>query len=97
MTSETFARLKVMAGATFAIGLIVGMPITATADVSYPWCAQGGTLHCYYSTREQCEQTEDYRGFCVANPEAQTQTNRIGRSLRHVSRSGVSPKPKRLV
>ena len=38
------------------------------AEQSYPWCAQGdNTLHCYYVTREQCEQAVDYHGFCVAN------------------------------
>ena len=35
----------------------------------YPWCTQGSLLHCYYMTREQCEQTVDYHGFCVRNPD----------------------------
>ena len=40
-----------------------------TAEESYSWCAQGSLLHCYYMTREQCEQTVDYHGFCVPNPD----------------------------
>jgi hypothetical protein len=47
-----------------------GLPAAAKAsEQSYPWCTQGDTLHCYYKNREQCEQTVDYHGFCVANPE----------------------------
>ena len=62
-------RLTVIA---FGIGgaLIAGPPTPVTAQEMYPWCVQGETLHCYYATREQCELTVDYHGFCVANPEA---------------------------
>jgi hypothetical protein len=49
--------------------LVVGQVTPATAEESYPWCVQGGSLHCYYLNREQCEQTVDYHGFCVANPD----------------------------
>jgi len=86
---EIFRRFKVVACATFAVGLIGGKPIVATADVSYPWCVQGETLRCYYSTREQCEQTEDYRGFCVANPEIQTQTSEATRPSVTLARRGI--------
>ena len=61
-----------------AIGLLAVMWISAetsraTADeYSYPWCRQGGTLHCYYMNREQCEETVDYHGFCVTNSEYQS-------------------------
>src|SRR5271163_3107748 len=41
----------------------------ATKEVPYSWCTQGSTLHCYYMNREQCEETVDYHGFCVANPD----------------------------
>jgi len=34
----------------------------------------GETLQCYYATRDQCELTVNYRGFCVANPYALPQT-----------------------
>lgn len=57
---------------TFIVGgaLIASAAAPGRAEESYPWCAQGEVLHCYYETREQCELTVDYRGFCVANPEA---------------------------
>lgn len=56
----------------------VGFPVAGRAsEQSYPWCAQGDTLHCYYMNREQCEQTVDYHGFCVANPDyRETKTRR---------------------
>ena len=47
----------------------------ATAEQSYPWCVQGETLQCYYPSREQCELTVNYHGFCVPNPNAQPQTH----------------------
>jgi hypothetical protein len=48
----------------------IGLPAAARAnEQSYPWCTQGGTLHCYYMNRAQCEETVDYHGFCVANPD----------------------------
>ena len=47
----------------------------ARAEESYPWCVQGETLQCYYATRDQCELTVNYYGFCVANPNALPQTN----------------------
>ena len=43
--------------------------VAAAQETSYPWCVQGGMLRCYYMNREQCEQTVDYHGFCVANPD----------------------------
>jgi hypothetical protein len=43
--------------------------VPAAADVSYPWCSQGEEIHCYYSTREQCQEAADYRGFCITNPD----------------------------
>jgi hypothetical protein len=48
----------------------VAHPITAQAsEQSYPWCTQEDILHCYYLNREQCEETVDYHGFCVPNPD----------------------------
>jgi Protein of unknown function (DUF3551) len=62
---QTLIRLSVSI-ATMA----VGHPVSATAqEHAYPWCTQGDTLHCYYENRAQCEETADYRGFCVANPD----------------------------
>jgi hypothetical protein len=51
------------------VALCAGRPTSALASESYPWCTQDETLHCYYMTREQCEETVDYHGFCVANPD----------------------------
>jgi hypothetical protein len=42
----------------------------AKAEESFPWCVQSETLQCYYATRDQCELTVNYHGFCVANPYA---------------------------
>jgi hypothetical protein len=70
--------------AIFGLGcaLTVGTPAPGTAQETYPWCTQGETLHCYYATREQCEATVDYHGFCVANPEASS----IGQNARQSHR-----------
>jgi hypothetical protein len=54
---------------------IGGQPSATAQDVSYPWCTQGGALHCYYMNRQQCEETVDYHGFCVANPDYAAQGN----------------------
>jgi hypothetical protein len=68
-------RLKFIAiGIVFA-ALTGGQPTPGTAEELYPWCTQGSLLHCYYVTRDQCEQTVDYRGFCVPNPEVSPRTN----------------------
>jgi len=54
-----------ISGAAFA----VGRPVPAAADVSYPWCTQDEEIHCYYSSRQQCEEEVDYHGFCISNPD----------------------------
>jgi hypothetical protein len=52
------------------IGLGDGRLVAAAGSTdSYPWCVQGSNLHCYYMNREQCEETVDYHGFCVPNPD----------------------------
>jgi hypothetical protein len=63
-----------------AIGIVFAalageQPTPGTAKASYPWCTQGSLLHCYYMTRDQCEQTVDYRGFCVPNPDVSPPSN----------------------
>lgn len=42
--------------------------LTARAE-TYPWCTQGDALHCYYMNHQQCEESVDYHGFCVTNPD----------------------------
>ena len=40
----------------------------AAESPSYPWCAQGSIIRCWYMTREQCEETVNHHGFCVTDP-----------------------------
>jgi hypothetical protein len=70
MSPKHFIRLAIMTLgiSTAAWGAGRSTPAVAQA-VSYPWCTQGEELHCYYSTREQCEEEVDYHGFCIANPD----------------------------
>jgi hypothetical protein len=70
--------------AAFAMGgaALVGeqtTPAAAQEDVSYPWCTQGSALHCYYMNRQQCEETVDYHGFCVTNPDYRAPGGDAGR------------------
>jgi hypothetical protein len=63
-----FVRLRPITFGILGLAFVAGQPTSVTAEQSYPWCAQGdNTLHCYYTTREQCEAAVDYHGFCVAN------------------------------
>jgi hypothetical protein len=71
MAPERWRTLRATTGVVLIAGLVAGMPTLATADVYYPWCEQGDALHCYFTTREQCEQTVNNHGFCVANPQPQ--------------------------
>jgi Protein of unknown function (DUF3551) len=63
--------LKLILTLALSVGLFAPLAVRSAAaqETSYPWCVQGGMLRCYYMSREQCEQTVDYHGFCVANPE----------------------------
>jgi hypothetical protein len=65
--------IKIVTIALLAVIWSAGETSRAAADeYPYPWCRQGGTLRCYYMNREQCEETVDYHGFCVPNPEYQS-------------------------
>jgi hypothetical protein len=76
-------RLAIVTLIIVAVLLGTGQSTPAAAQaVSYPWCTQGEVLHCYYSTREQCEEEVDYHGFCVANPDYSTSSNTPPRRLR---------------
>src|SRR5215831_2224965 len=74
------ANTRASSAAIVLGGALIGQPTSVIAEVSYPWCTQGGTLRCYYMTREQCEQTVDYHGFCVANPAAPQNNASVQRS-----------------
>jgi hypothetical protein len=58
----------------FGGAFVVSLHTPGRAEEAFPWCVQGETLQCYYPTREQCELTVNYHGFCVANPFALPQT-----------------------
>jgi hypothetical protein len=68
MSTKHLMRLTIMTCGVFGAALVGGQPAAAQA-VSYPWCTQGSSLHCYYATHQQCEETVDYHGFCVTNPD----------------------------
>jgi hypothetical protein len=70
-----FVRLSVVSLGILGVAEVAGQPTSVTAEQSYPWCAQGDTLQCYYMTREQCEEAVDYHGFCVANSNVPTLNN----------------------
>jgi hypothetical protein len=66
MSPKVFCPIRVMTLGILGLAFVAGQPTSATAQQSYPWCAQGDNiLHCYYMTREQCEAAVDYHGFCV--------------------------------
>jgi hypothetical protein len=69
MSPKHLMRSTIMAVGIIGAGLAGGWPTPGAVEESYSWCTQGSVLHCYYTTREQCEQTVDYRGFCVPNPD----------------------------
>jgi hypothetical protein len=67
------------AGAVFAFAALPGAAM-AQAQV-YPWCTEGSAIHCYYMSLQQCEETVDFHGFCIRNPDYQGQSDRAtGRS-----------------
>jgi len=75
----TAAFLSLLRGlmvlAVWGAALTASLQWPARAEESFPWCVQGETLQCYYATRDQCELTVNYHGFCVANPDALSQTH----------------------
>jgi len=43
--------------AMFGTAMALGAASPAAAESpSYPWCAQGSIIRCWYMTREQCEE-----------------------------------------
>jgi len=70
-----FARLPAATFGILGVAVVAGQPTSATAQ-SYPWCAQGDSIvHCYYTTREQCEEAVNHHGICIANSSAPTSSN----------------------
>ena len=79
MSLKYFMRMSVIVFGLFGAAFVAGAPTPGAAEESYPWCVQGSVLRCYYMTREQCEMTVDYHGFCVANPEVSSRSNEAAR------------------
>jgi hypothetical protein len=79
MSRKNFMRSTIVAIGIFEATLAGEWPTAGTAEESFGWCTQGSLLHCYYMTREQCEMTVDYHGFCVPNPNASPQKNEATR------------------
>jgi Protein of unknown function (DUF3551) len=79
MSLKYFTRMSVMAFGILGAESVAGTATPSAAEESYPWCVQGSVLHCYYMTREQCEMTVDYHGFCVANPDVLSQSDDTAR------------------
>jgi len=65
--SRSISLTPMIAGVLLA-SLAATQPVHAMAEVSYPWCLHGTPLHCYYMNRWQCEESADFRGICVPNP-----------------------------
>jgi hypothetical protein len=71
-TIVTLKHLVLLATTTFVlfgVGISLNTAGPAMAESpSYPWCAQGDIIRCWYMTREQCEEAVNYQGFCVTDP-----------------------------
>jgi len=67
----------VLFGTAMALG--AASPAAAQSP-SYPWCAQGSIIRCWYMTREQCEETVNHHGFCVTDPNVSRRPEDIIRS-----------------
>jgi hypothetical protein len=80
MSFKQFVALAIL-GLGMGSAALIGEQATPAAaqDVSYPWCTQGGALHCYYMNRQQCEETVDYHGFCATNPDYHPQNDNARR------------------
>ena len=61
-----------------------GAVLTGNAEASLDWVstlaprvgyAFNNWFHCYYTTREQCEEAVNHHGICIANSSAPTSNN----------------------
>ena len=66
--SRPMSLTSMIAGVLLASLAATTLPAPVMAEVSYPWCLHGTPLHCYYMNRWQCEESADFRGICVPNP-----------------------------
>jgi hypothetical protein len=69
MPTKHLVQLATMLPVIFGVGMPLSTAAPAIAESpSYPWCAQGSIIRCWYMTREQCEEAVNYHGFCVTDP-----------------------------
>jgi hypothetical protein len=64
--SRSMSLMPMIASVLLALAAV--KPAPAMAEVPYPWCLHGTPLHCYYMNRWQCEESADFRGICLPNP-----------------------------
>jgi hypothetical protein len=72
MSNRYLLLSAITAFGIFGGALTLNQPTPASAQqllLPYPWCSVGERLHCDFTTREQCEESVDYHGFCQPNPE----------------------------
>jgi hypothetical protein len=78
MTPKYLVRLATMLCVIFGVGMPLSTAARAIAESpSYPWCAQGSIIRCWYMTREQCEEAVNYHGFCVTDPNVPRRSGEI--------------------
>jgi len=80
MSLKNWIYLTVLTLGLFVAALGAGQHAMADG-ASYPWCVSGENLQCWYTTRQQCEETVDYHGFCEANPDYTSQGNDASRRM----------------
>jgi hypothetical protein len=69
MTLKYLVRLATKTFVVLGVGMSLNTVVPAFSEsASYPWCAQGSIIRCWYMTREQCEEAVNYHGFCVTDP-----------------------------
>jgi hypothetical protein len=74
MPIKHLIRLTIATG-IFGMTFAAGQPATAQTTRAYSWCTVAEEVHCYYTTRQQCEETVDYHGFCEQNPDVPAQNS----------------------
>ena len=74
MSAKHIKQLALLVLGILGTALAAGQPTPLTAQtLPYPWCSVGESVHCDFDTLAQCEETVDYHGFCVRNPDLPAQ------------------------
>jgi hypothetical protein len=71
-------------GAATLVLAATALPLTASAEIEYPYCASGrGTGGCSYATLDQCRATvSGAGGYCFSNPRYQPNESAFARTQR---------------